>query len=70
LDSILFNTSNIPLLPLSIYEIVKKRSLEITSTWNLSQKKTQKNPKNFCACAEQKSFPNKNLFEKKNNNYL
>jgi hypothetical protein len=27
--------------------------------------KTKKNPKNFCAYAEQKSFPNKNSLQKK-----
>jgi hypothetical protein len=31
----------------------------------ISKKKTKKNPKNFCAYAEQKSFPNQNSSQKK-----
>jgi len=31
----------------------------------ISKKKNQKNPKNFCAYAEQKSFPNQNSSKKK-----
>jgi hypothetical protein len=33
--------------------------------YKIKQVKTQKNPKNFCAYAEQKSFPHKNSSKKK-----